>query len=263
MLVMRNKILLLCLVAVLAIASTLGSARAEISHDPNAPVLIQYDSTFDFSLLGNHAGEFAYFAFDYPGGGRVMTVQLDMAPGDPAAQLGLGFHIYGFNGYLIGSGRRSEEKVDRKVLRWADDNPCRWLVQVYNYLPGVPVGFHLEITGLPEPTPTPHVVMQPAEAASFTLAQDHLIGDHAGNFKYYRIDSAADGSQVVLNLYYSPDNQWVSNAFGMNVYAPTDGLLVAQGGHEVRFRRDIAGTYLVQVYNYLPGALVHFSLERR
>ena len=258
---MRSKALLLLGGVAVLILATIMTTSADVSHDPNTPILIDHDRSYDFSVLGSRAGAFAYFSIEYPGDASVITMELDMAPGDPAAQLGLGFNVYARNGYLIGSARRSEDKVDRKVLMWADRNPSPWLIQVYNYLEGVPVGFHLQVTGLPLPAPTPLPVMEPSQAVEFSAVTDAIIGSRAGNFRYYKVESAGDGSEVVLQLYHDPDNRWVANAFGINVYAPIDGLLVAQGRHEVSFKLEYAGTYLLQVYNYLDGALVHYSLD--
>ncbi len=258
---MRSKVILLLGGVAILILASIFPTSADVSHDPNAPVPIDYDQGLDFSVLGSRAGAFAYYSLEYPGNASVITIELDMAPGDPAAQLGLGFHVYGLNGYLIGSGRRSDDKVDRKVLMWADRTRGPWLIQVYNYLEGYPVSFHLQVTGLPAPAPTPLPVTEPSQAIEFTAVSDALIGDRGGSFRYYKLEATGDGSEAVLRLYNDPDDEWVSNAFGVNVYAPVDGLLVAQGRHELRFKLEYPGTYLIQVYNYLHGSLVHYSLD--
>ena len=257
---MRNKSLLTLVGVAILIVAAIATTSADVSHDPNSPITIDQDQYFDFSLVGNRAGEFAYYSLEYKGDASVVTIELDMAPGDPAAQRGVGFHVYCCNGYLIGTGRRSEDKVDRKVLEWADRNSTRWLIQVYNYLHGVPVGFRLTVSGLPV-APPPREEMQPSQAALFSVAADGLIGDRAGNFKYYKVESKGDGAEVALKLDYAPKDRWISNAFGVNVYAPVDGLLVAQAGDEASFKLDMAGTYLVQVYNYLHGVDIRYSLR--
>jgi hypothetical protein len=259
---MHRRSLLLLVGLALVVMMAIGTTSADVSHDPAAPVTIPYDQSYDFTLWGSRAGSFAYYSFEYPGNGSVITIELDMAPGDPAALQGLGFNVYGFNGYLIGSGTRSLNITDRKVLQWADQNRGPWLIQVYNYLDGVPATFHLGVQGLPGPAPTPHPVMMPAEATSFSMASAALIGDRAGNFHFYRVESGGDGSEVTLQLHYAPDDQWISNGFGLNVYAPRDGILVAQAGHETRFRLEWPGTYLVQVYNYVDGINVFYVLSR-
>jgi hypothetical protein len=259
---MRNKTVLAVIGLGLIVWMAIGTTIADVSHDPDMPVTIPYDQEYDFSLWGSRAGAFAYYQFEYPGNGSVITINLDPAPGDPAALQGVGFNVYGFNGYLIGSGTRDELKPGRKTLQWADQNRGPWLLQVYNYLDGVLVGFHLQVQGLPGPTPTPHPVMEPAQAAPFSAVWGTLMGDHAGNYHFYNIESAGDGSSVTLQLSYIPDNQWISNGFGMIVYAPYDGIVVAQGGHEAQFTLDWPGTYLVQVFNYVEGTNVTYWLNR-
>ena len=258
---MRSKLLLVA-VALLAVVVWMGTIRADISHDPSAPIAIPYDQTLEFTISGNHAGSFAYYSIEYPGDGRVITLDLDLAPGDPVAMMGGGMNVYAPNGYLIGTGIRSETKADRKEFQWSDYNPATWLIQVYNYFDNVPMRFRLEVTGLPGPQPTRLPVMSPMAAVSFSMAGGGLVGDRAGNFHYYKIESSGDQSEVTLHLYHAPDNQVVSTAFGINVYAPQGGILAATGSHEVTFDTDMAGTYLVQVFNYLHGQDVDYVLTK-
>ncbi len=245
-----------------AVLFALSPASAEISKDANKPLHVAHDSSLDFALAGNHAGSFGYIGIDYPGGGAVVTIQADMAPGDPGAMSGTGFNVYGFNGYLIGSGVPADGTPGRKALRWADTNAQPWLIQVYNYLDNVTVRFHVEITGLPGPTPVPPPPARPDEAAPLAIAASSLVGDHSGRFHYYKIDSTGNRSEVTLRLSYAPDDEWISNGFGMNVYAPSGGMLVAKGGHEAKFKLEMPGTYLIQVYNYLPSRNVTYLLTR-
>jgi hypothetical protein len=259
---MHKRTLLVLAGLALAVITVIGTSSADVSHDPASPVVIPYDQSYDFSLWGSRAGSFAYYRFEYPGNASVITIQLDMAPGDPAAQRGLGFNVYALDGYLIGSGTRALDIADQKVLQWADYNRGPWLIQVYNYLEGVPVNFHLSVQGLPGLAPTPHPVMMPAQATTFSLASDTLIGDSAGNFHYYKVESTGDGREVTLQLYYAPDDKWISNGFGLQVYAPRDAIVVARAGHETKFRLEWPGTYLVQVYNYVDDINVMYSLTR-
>jgi hypothetical protein len=259
---MRSKVLLVSVGLLIAVLALMGTTRADVSHDAAAPVAIPYDQSLDFMVVGSHGGAFAYYSIEYPGDGRIITIELDLAPGDPGAFMAAGFNVYGPNGYFIGSGSRSMTKTDRKELYWSDFNPARWLIQVYNYLDGVPVNYHLQVTGLPEPEPVFErgPVMSPAEAVTFSMASGSLHGDQGGNYHYYNIESGGDGSEVSLDLYFAPDNDIVKRGFGVNVYGPRDGVLVATGGYETNFRLELPGTYLVQIYNYIHGVNITYVL---
>ena len=258
---MHKKFLLVPICFLILALALIGTIEAEVSHDPAAPVAIPYDQALDFALLGNGAGSFAFYSIEYPGDGRVITMQLDLAPGDPVAMLGAGFHVYGPYGYLIGTGAQAPDKVDRKIVRWSDYNPARWLIQVYNYLPGTMVNFHLEVTGLPGPQPTRAPVMLAAEARTFSLGSGSLLGDRGGNYHYYKLDCPASGAEVVLHLYNTADNYLVSQGFGVNVYGP-DGKHYPIDAHYVRIKCNVAGTYLIQVYNYLHAINISYVLVR-
>jgi len=261
---MRSKVLLITASLLILVLVLMSTTYADISHDPSAPIAIPYDQSLDFMLVGSSGGAFAYYSIEYPGDGRVITIELELAPGDPVAMMGAGFNVYGPNGYFIGSGAKSLTRMDCKQLQWADYNPARWLIQVYNYLDRAPINFHLRVTGLPESQPTSirMPVMTPADAMTFSMASGSLLGDQGGNYHYYKIESNADGSEMALYLYYTPDNHIISRGFGMNVYGPQHGVLVASGGHEARFRLELAGTYLVQIYNYIHGINISYVLTR-
>jgi len=247
--------------------------RADVSHDAGMPVHLPGDQVVEFTLVGSPAGSFAYYTIDYPGDGRIIALDLDLAPGDPVASHAAGLNVYGPNGFFIGSARRSLTKVDRKTLYWSDTNPARWLIQVYNYLDGTPISFRLQIGGLPLPqtptpagaaTPTPDATsnpaLQPEAAHSLSLASGSLLGNRAGSFHYYKLELAASSSPTTLHLYYTADNELVSQGFGLNVYGP-DGLTYAHGGHDLAFLPKASGTYLIQVYNYLHGINISYVLS--
>jgi hypothetical protein len=259
---MRNRVVWVTVGLMVMVFLVMGTIHADISHDAAAPILIPSDQELDFVLGGSRAGSFAYYSIDYPGDGRIITMELDLAPGDPVAMNAAGFNVYGPQGYFIGSGYKSPDKADRKELEWSDYNPAPWLIQVYNYLDNVPVAFKLKLSGLPGPQPTRAPVMSPAQAMSFSMTGGGLVGNAGGNYHYYNVESNGNGSEVTLHLYHDPDNHIVSRAFGMNVYAPEGGVLAASGSHEVTFDLEASGTYLVQIYNYLDGQNVNYVLTQ-
>ncbi len=259
---MRSRVVFITVGLLAVVLVLMGTIRADVSHDAQAPIVIPYDQELVFTVGGSRAGAFAYYSIDYPGDGRVITLELDLAPGDPVAMLGAGFNVYGPQGYFIGSGIKSPTKADRKEFKWSDHNATPWLIQVYNYHDNMPINFRLKVSGLPGPQPTRAQVMSPAQAVSFSMAGGGLIGDRGGNYHYYSVESNGNGSSVTLHLYHDPDNHVVSRAFGVNVYAPEGGVLAANDSHEVTFDLEDAGTYLVQVYNYLDGQNVNYVLTK-
>ena len=250
------------LAILLAAGSLLGhAAGSEVSHDGSNPVVLTVSQTLDFQLVGSRAGAFAYYKIDYPGDGRVVSFELDSAPGDPGVMGAVGLNVYGPNGYLIGSARTSRTICDRKVFMWSDHTPLSWLVQVYNYVDGVPVSFHMILGGLPpvDPTPTPAPVMQPSEAKPLSIGSGSLLGHRAGKYAFYKLELQL-GQTMGLHLFCTPDNQYVTQGFGVNVWGPDGVQYVTNGSHDVRFVAGPFGEYLVQVYNYLHAINVTYVL---
>lgn len=261
---MRRKATLIAVVILLVAVALLSQTHADISHDPRAPIAISSDQRLEFSLIGSRGGGFAFYSIEYPGDGTVVTIELDLAPGDSVAMNAAGFNVYGPNGYFIGSGSGVKDQPGRKRLTWSDFNPARWLIQVYNYLEPVPMLFHLQVNGLPEPEPVVQraELFSPAAASEFAMGFGELLGDKGGSFHYYKIESEGDNSEVQLYLYHTPHNHLVAQGFGMNVYAPENALRVATAIYGTKFRLELPGTYLVQVFNYLHGVNVQYVLTQ-
>ena len=252
-----------CVLAMLlAAASLLGrAAGSEVSHDPLNPVVLSVSQTLDFQLVGSRAGAFAYYKIDYPGDGRVVSFEIDCAPGDPGVMPAVGINVYGPNGYRIASAKPVPGHTNRKLFMWSDRTPLAWLVQVYNYLDGVPVNFHMVFGGLPpvEPTPTREPVMQPAEAKPLSIGSGSLLGNTAGTYAFYKLQLQA-GQEMGLHLFCSPDNEYVTRGFGANVWGPDGKQYVTDGHHDMRFVAGAGGEYLIQIYNYLHAVNVMYVL---
>ena len=100
---MRSKVLFTFAILIAIVLALVSAIHADVSHDPHNPIPIPCDQSIDFTLTGNRAGAFAYYSIDYPGDGRIITIELDMAPGDPVVMQAAGFNVYGPNAYYIGS----------------------------------------------------------------------------------------------------------------------------------------------------------------
>jgi len=101
---------------------------------------------------------------------------------------------------------------------------------------------------------------------SGTPAGGQLVGNSAGSFGCYEIAYPGDSAELHIEVSYWPADPVTSAAFGFNVYradgwsgqgtAQTD----AQGILELDYSEEEAATLLVQVYNYLPEAVVNYGV---
>ena len=251
---------IVALCAALVVASASG---ASISTDPDAPVALTSDQEFDLAFGGSTGGAFAYYGIIHPGNEQVVTIEMDLAPGDAVAQSAAGFNVYGPNGVLVGAGTRTGDKYDRKSFSWEQWESSACLIQVYNYLDGGVVSFHIKVSGLASAASATAAVAAEAAPAKVStgMAVSNLVGSGGGAFHYFQYPSDGSDAAVVLHLYYAPDDQWVSNGFGVLVWAP-DGSLAAAGRHDVSFTAEQAGTYTLQVYNYIADFNVNYTLSR-
>ena len=129
------KAVLAALVALTVVLAS-GSAAVGQSSDNARPEPLLSNEPLSGGLLGNRAGVFHYYAVDYPGDLRVVTIELYLAPGDPVAVLGAGFNVYAPDGYLLGQGQpKLGAEAGSLHFDYSDRHPATWLIQVFNYLP--------------------------------------------------------------------------------------------------------------------------------
>lgn len=226
-------------------------------------------------LTGNRAGSFAYYTIHYPGDLRVVSIELEFAPADPVTRLGVGLNVYGPGGYLIGQTGEEEPVSEDKVLtvRYSDTNEATWLVQVYNYIPNHTVSYAVTAKGLPEVTPTgPVTTPQPSDEPQPPVSLDttitgSLTGQPAGAFAFYEFAYPGDGSEVEVEMIYMPDNDLIATGVGLIIYGPSGEVARGTGTgrpteRKAAFSSGVAGTYLIQVYNYIAGLTVQYTIQR-
>ncbi|MHB0857313.1 MAG: prenyltransferase/squalene oxidase repeat-containing protein [Anaerolineae bacterium] len=228
------------------------------------------------TLAGRASGRYAYYTLSHPGKDRTVSIELRFTPGDPATARGFGIIVYGNDGAVVGSGSyQGGGVVSLDLVSAASDT---WLVQVYNYLPGVAVAYTLSVSGVLE-TPVGAVAAEAATPTQITVQQSpsevdstpdlatpthaNLIGARTGAFAQYALTLEAH-EEVVLTLRFTPSDPIVSRGVSLTVYGPSgkvsDGV-ADDGELQARFTADESGAYTVQVAHYSEGVILQYTLE--
>ena len=101
-------------------------------------------------LAGSGAGSFAYYSFNYQGNNERVGIVLSFTPGLNRVGTGIGFNIYGPDGFVSssigGAGRNADESVQYAHLQ--SDRAGYYAVQVFNYVPGVDGEYTVRVVGL-------------------------------------------------------------------------------------------------------------------
>jgi hypothetical protein len=263
----------------LVLALALGVAGAALGQDsPESPLPLPGDTPLSGSTVGSNAGSFDYYAIDYPGDERVVRIVVRFAPGDPATLAGVVFNVYGPAGFHIGESSPTGDQDGREDLSYSESADTTWLVQVFNYIDSVTVSYTITAEGLPAPTPTPAtpapgITPTPTPVAPDAVrgleepVSDTLAGNRAGAFDRYQIVYPGDNSEVTVTMTFAPDNPVIQEGVGFTIYGPEGQEFVAQptgtpGERRVTLASDVAGTYLVQVHNYIEGLTVGYTIGR-
>lgn len=223
------------------------------------------------TLVGDSAGAFDQYILKHPGGGQSINLQMTYRPVHPNAELGIGFKVYGENGKLVGVSRKVSGTGGVLELALTTNRATQYLVQVQNYYPGFRMSYTLDPQGLaaaagPAPQPTAEAGTAQNPGRLVNLAQGQVAGNRAGSFDYYRLEGQPDES-IWIKMTYQPTNAVIAPGVGFNVYRGSQRLAQGQTLEENRtglwanLIPGESGTYLVQVYNYIPGVLVDYELE--
>ena len=253
----RLVLLLICTLSVICIGATAPSGL-----------------TWPQRLIGNGGGAFHLYPYHCDGGGRVVTIQLYFTPADPVAVTGVGFNVYGPNGYHIGKAKLISTKggIGLAQLAYAEPKETEWQIQVYNYLPGTEASYTIVVNGeqlgtgstaavadKPAPTtPTPRPLP--------VLASGLLTGSSGGAFHKRALWVAEGSGSLLVTLNWSPDDAAISRGVGLVAYGPSGETIEGvhadcAGEASVSLPRAKPGRYLVQVYNYVDKLVVGWVLR--
>ena len=264
------------LVVLLACTLSLGTVAAIGAESSDAaPEAFLNDLPISGTLTGNAAGAFAFYTLDYPGDESVVAIELRYVPADAVTNSGVGFNVYAPDGYLIGQGVPIEDTGGEGLLAllYGDSNEATWLVQVYNYIPDHTISYDIVVKGLPEPeapvsaTPTAVVVAEPETYPTLeTLMSGSLVGNGAGSCAFYELSVAEDGPDVSVMMTYAPDDPVITTGVGFVAYGPSGEVARGAGTgipgeRKVTLASDEPGVYLIQVYNYIDGVTIHYTLS--
>lgn len=108
-------------------------------------------------LLGSGGGAFTARRFVTSEWQKV-TVMLTYAPDDPIIARGVGLRVLDATGHPLGEGINVTGRVGERTVSFAAEPGMEYLVQVYNYMPGVPLAYTLLAPGA---TPTPQATPAP------------------------------------------------------------------------------------------------------
>ncbi len=111
-------------------------------------------------------------------------------------------------------------------------------------------------------TPMPLVV-----SSTCKPAYGEIMGNSGGAFEYFSYSYPGGSALQTITISTNTPDMDVNNATGVNLWLDgqeigTFNALGAQPGqNSLTFSSDMQGQLLVQVYNYVDGADVHFSVS--
>ncbi|HLH73004.1 MAG TPA: hypothetical protein VKX96_06950 [Chloroflexota bacterium] len=127
---------------------------------PNTAAVITTDNVLiDGTLIGKWGGTFQYFTLSNPGHGVPLAVTFNASPLYNGQGYAYGFNLYRDdpNSQVTLAATSAPISQDASSITFgasvSQDAPAIYQLQIYSYWPGVPVSYHLRITGLGGPIP--------------------------------------------------------------------------------------------------------------
>ena len=128
---------------------------------PNtATVIASTKATFTGTLVGKWGGAFQYYTLSNPGDGTPLAVTLNGSPIYNGQGYAYGFNLYRDDpdGQVVLAASSAPISQDSSTITFAasasQSAPAIYQLQIYNYWPGVPLSFHVNVTGLGGPLPS-------------------------------------------------------------------------------------------------------------
>jgi len=217
------------------------------------------------SLVGDRGGAYARHDFCYAGDNSKVSLRMTLDPDTPAMAEGVSFAVYGPSGE-VAKGRTTNAPGQREAT-FSSDVAGNYLVQVHNYVQGATVNYVMQLPR-PPATPTPVIEATPEAVASMAdTVWGSLAGSYGGAYTKYEFAYPGDSSKVSINMTLDLDTPAMGESVSFVVYGPSGEVARGRatntpGQREATFSSDVAGTYLIQVYNYAEGTTVNYTLTR-
>ena len=99
-----------------------------------------------------------------------------------------------------------------------------------------------------------------------------LMGNHAGAYWYANIDYPGNEHVITIDMTFAPADPVTSRGVGFNLYGPFNGQLIGSGKLnedkdagflELQYTSDKAERLLLQVFNYIDGVQVNFTMTAK
>jgi hypothetical protein len=270
----KTRSLALACAAVMLLSLALVAAPA-LAQEEWQPYALTAGGQIGSSLPGSRAGSFDDYVLAYPGGMAEVAVRVTFMGIDPSFGSAVGFNVYGGDAFDRGRGEEKEDGAYLEFSHQAED-PATLAVQVFNYSDHT-VAYTIEVIGLADVEPVDGEPVVEAAAPEAPVVDDAveepvvplsglLVGSPAGTFGMHTFSYPGDESDLTVTMTAPPLDPSFAGTTGFKIYDPA-GHLVAEGTlratlweRDATLSSDVAGEYLVLVYNYAEGMELSYTL---
>ncbi len=252
-------VIVLMLLAVETVAAEGGDETVALGGDEPVSAVLKG---------GWHAGAFDYYKVEYPGDVE-MRISAEFRGMDATLFGFVGFNVYGPGGYEEqGAVTRESPTLE---LFYRRDEAATLYVQVYNYSIKA-VSYTIKAEGaatveIDEGAVGADDGSGTAETTEGDTLSGTIVGDRAGAFDTYSFWYDGSGDDVSVRMTFAPSDPSFGNALGFEIWVPGKGLPTRGvapknvfGLHRAVFASDVAGEYMIKVYNYADGVPMRYDL---
>ena len=257
-------------ISVMLALAVLSTMALVVSADTSDQTVALTEGTEQGGVLpGNEAGSYANYRIDYPGDKADLRIQMVVGLGDPVYAPMIGFHVYGPYGMSADGVAQDDGSLE---VSYCEEEAAYLLVQVYNYS-SVTMPYALSVEGLSsavaeETLATTAVLPDPSNQPLENTVTDVVIGNGGGAFGKHLLGYAGDESDVTIEMTFSPADPSFAQAFGFEIWSPAGEHIAtgiapnsdSKGTLWATFASDVAGNYIVQVFNYANGVALNYTL---